>query len=774
MIGKRLNNRYTIVSELGSGAMGQVYRATDEKTGETVAVKLLPPALARSQEYLARFDREAAALRELNHPNIVPFVDSFQEDNSHYLVLAYMSGKNLHDRLKQSGAMPIEQVRSIAMDLTDALIRAHRLGIIHRDIKPENILFDAEGVPRLADFGVAGLADDGATRLTGTGTQMGTPYYMSPEAWRGEPQDLQSDIWSLGVVVYEMLTGELPFEGATTIAVMRKVLQSEPPDVRKIRKEVPAGLVEIVRKMLAKDKTLRYQSMREVGTDLERGEPIAPLRRSILLNRSDGGGIPAVWLGAGVLLIIAAVIAGAFLLTNNQNDPQEADATALPTDEITEQAPIESAQARVTVREGILYSAPTLSAATVSTLPEGSNLSITGISEDGRWLQVEFLNLQGWVLADQVQISGAIQALAVLELPTETPEPTATLTPTDTPTATFAPTDTPQPTQTPTQTHTATPRFTETPAEPLTPPPSQTPIPIEIEDTVGSLTITGSTVLRMAPDADAEIIETLTRGDFDITGIDRAGNYYRIDYDGSEAWVSAFTRNIVIELVNEDEENVTLLTGTGPFPLAHGETVQGLLDRGQWIGFTFEAAAGEIINVLVDARLDTIMQLYDSLERLLLEDDDSGGNRNPRIQNFEIQESGDYIFYLYGYRAEDSGTYRVSLIEGNMIFTGDIPSIQYDDNLTDALEPNGEVRLRFQGVEGDLITIGVEASFDSYLQLYSPDQQMLIENDDYQDSINPRIELYRLATTGEYIIVLRGYSADSGGTYTLSLSKDDE
>ena len=159
MIGTRLQDRYIIEKILGAGAMGEVFLAADETSGSQVAIKALPSHLASNPTYLLRFEREAQALRDLNHPNIVPFIDSFEEDNRYYLIMAYMLGGNLYQRIQQDGALPVEDARRIAIDLTDALIRAHRLGIIHRDIKPENILFDDQGTARLSDFGIAGMVD---------------------------------------------------------------------------------------------------------------------------------------------------------------------------------------------------------------------------------------------------------------------------------------------------------------------------------------------------------------------------------------------------------------------------------------------------------------------------------------------------------------------------------------------------------------------------------------------------------------------------------------
>jgi len=272
MLGQTLNNRYRIVSRLGQGAMGEVYRASDAQTGQEVAVKVLVPSLALQSSLIERFRREGEALRQLRHPNIVAFVDMFQHGDQQVVVMEYVPGGSLRALLREQGALPLARVRQIVLDLCDALVRAHRLDIIHRDLKPENVLLAEDGALKLTDFGVARLAGE-TTQLTGTGTQIGTPFYMSPEAWEGKVLDAQADIWSLGVMLYEMLAGEVPFGGETTAAVMTKVLMTPAPDLEKLRADTPHGLRLILSRMLARDKATRYQTMREVAADLERGAP---------------------------------------------------------------------------------------------------------------------------------------------------------------------------------------------------------------------------------------------------------------------------------------------------------------------------------------------------------------------------------------------------------------------------------------------------------------------------------------------------------------------
>jgi serine/threonine protein kinase len=286
MVGQKLNNRYTITTLLGEGGMGEVYLATDEQTGESVAVKILSRQLSARPEALERFRREAETLRQLDHPNIVKFIDAFEHERQFVIVMEYLAGGSLHDVIK-AGRLTVEHARRVTLELCDALIRSHHLNIVHRDLKPENVLLDKQGRPKLADFGVARLEE--GTRMTRTGTQVGTPYYMAPEAWEGKPLDPQADIWSLGVIFFEMLAGKVPFGGDTGAAVMNKVLTAPPPDLKKIRDDAPPGLVRIVSRMLTRDKKRRYRTMRQVAVDLESGgpttnlQPIAASRNNILI-----------------------------------------------------------------------------------------------------------------------------------------------------------------------------------------------------------------------------------------------------------------------------------------------------------------------------------------------------------------------------------------------------------------------------------------------------------------------------------------------------------
>jgi serine/threonine protein kinase len=334
MIGQILNKRYRITSLLGEGAMGEVYLASDQQSGRQVAVKILARQLITNSDLIQRFKREAETLQKLDHPNIVKFLDTFEHEGQYVIVMEYLPGGSLHDLIKK-GPIQVEHVRGITLELCDALVRSHHLNIIHRDIKPENVLLTEAGKPKLADFGVARLNE--GTRMTRSGAQVGTPYYMSPEAWEGKTIDAQADIWSLGVMFFEMLAGQVPFGGDTGAAVMKKVLTAPTPNLKKLRADVPPGLIKIVSRMLNRNKKYRYQTMRQVALDLESGRPARTLQPAL---KYAGG--------AATLLIVLSglgIAFNSFLSLPNETPPPTATLTALPVKTFTimpQQTPTET------------------------------------------------------------------------------------------------------------------------------------------------------------------------------------------------------------------------------------------------------------------------------------------------------------------------------------------------------------------------------------------------------------------------------------------------
>jgi len=258
---------YEIQECIGKGSVGEVYRGIDAQAGATVAIKILRPDIVASDpEAVERFVREAEVLRSLNHPNIVKVLATMEENGVHYLITEYIPGGSLREFLEKEGQLSIERVVEIALDLVDALTRAHRLGIIHRDIKPSNILLKGDSTPLLSDFGLAGVRD---SKMTQVGTLMGTPAYLSPEVCQGQEADARADIWAFGVMLFEMLTGQLPFEGINFPAIIMAIITQPTPDLEALRPDAPVELINLIYQMLEKDRQSRLSSVRLLGADLE-------------------------------------------------------------------------------------------------------------------------------------------------------------------------------------------------------------------------------------------------------------------------------------------------------------------------------------------------------------------------------------------------------------------------------------------------------------------------------------------------------------------------
>jgi predicted Ser/Thr protein kinase len=265
--------RYQIEAELGRGGMGVVYRATESATGNTVALKVLFREFSLDPAYVRRFRRETEALARLDHPNIVRIHHVGEDRGMHYYAMDFVEGRSLGALLSAGERFSIERALDLAIDIAGALGHAHRAGIVHRDIKPGNILIGGDGKPKLTDFGIARLTY--ATRMTRTGDIVGTPEYMSPEQAKGAAVEAPSDVYSLGVVMYELLTGRVPFEGATALEIIKKHQYEEPQNIRESNRAIHDGLARIVMRMLAKEPKERHKSAEQVATALSAIRPMA-------------------------------------------------------------------------------------------------------------------------------------------------------------------------------------------------------------------------------------------------------------------------------------------------------------------------------------------------------------------------------------------------------------------------------------------------------------------------------------------------------------------
>jgi len=254
---------YRIVSELGRGGMGVVYKAHEESLNRFVAIKVLGEHLMEDPTQIERFIREAQSAASLNHPNIVQIYSVSEDNDLHYFAMEYVSGRSLQQILRTRGPLESEQVARIALQTASGLQAAHEQGIIHRDIKPANLLIDDRGLVKIADFGLA-LMGGAASRLTATGMFMGTPGYLSPEQCLDQEVDKRTDIYSLGVTLFEALSGKTPFVADSPLALLRQIVDVEPPDLGELNPEVDPELRAIVARMMAKDRNLRVASCGEL------------------------------------------------------------------------------------------------------------------------------------------------------------------------------------------------------------------------------------------------------------------------------------------------------------------------------------------------------------------------------------------------------------------------------------------------------------------------------------------------------------------------------
>src|SRR6266566_4586478 len=302
-------SHYRILEKLGAGGMGEVYLAEDMKLGRKVALKILSQELTTNRDRLNRFEQEACAASAFNHPNILTIHEVGEDAGTHFIATEYIDGKTLR-RYMAGSPLEAREILDIALQVASALEEAHSAGIIHRDIKPDNIMIRRNGYVKVLDFGLAKLTEvatdrstadgEASTRVlvqTDAGVVMGTSHYMSPEQARGKPVDARTDIWSLGVVLYEMVAGRVPFEGETSTDVIVAITQKEAPPLARFAPNVPAELDWIITKALRKDRDERYQTIRELLTDLRRPrqklEFEAELERSVAPDSTTRSAISA-------------------------------------------------------------------------------------------------------------------------------------------------------------------------------------------------------------------------------------------------------------------------------------------------------------------------------------------------------------------------------------------------------------------------------------------------------------------------------------------------
>ncbi len=327
MYGEKIG-KYRIIGHIDSGGMADVYKALHPELNRVVALKVLNRALVHSPEMLERFRREARAIATLRHPNIVQVYDLDVVEGVYFMVMEYIEGETLSQRLArlhhQGERMPLPEMLHIVVAVGEALHYAHEQGMLHRDIKPANVMFRSDGSVVLADFGVAKILN-ASSNITASGAVAGTPAYMAPEQWTSDEPDKRSDIYSLGVVLYQVVTGELPFTAETPGRLMFKHLSEPPPSPRKLCADISLELELVILRAMAKDPQDRYQTAQELVTDLREVlyevESTAPTgvfkRPSRAVLRERGAGLtesmarrrsPLLWLGAGALILLALII----------------------------------------------------------------------------------------------------------------------------------------------------------------------------------------------------------------------------------------------------------------------------------------------------------------------------------------------------------------------------------------------------------------------------------------------------------------------------------
>ena len=264
--GQKINNRYEIIKTIGEGGMANVYLGYDTILDRNVAIKVLRGDLATDEKFVRRFQREALSASSLSHPNIVEVYDVGEDNGLYYIVMEYVEGKTLKQLLKKRGSLTLSEAIDIMLQITDGMAHAHDSYIVHRDLKPQNIMIKDDGQIKITDFGIAMALN--STQLTQTNSVMGSVHYLPPEQAAGKGCTIKSDIYSMGIIFYELLTGELPFKGDSAVEIALKQMKDPLPDVHQMNKDIPQSIENIILKATAKNPKNRYNDVKEMHNDL--------------------------------------------------------------------------------------------------------------------------------------------------------------------------------------------------------------------------------------------------------------------------------------------------------------------------------------------------------------------------------------------------------------------------------------------------------------------------------------------------------------------------